>query len=829
MNRILWRAWEEHATPIRFMLGLALLTLGGILLASLGLDAPFSFSLHGMLPSHMAGMLLWNLVIVLIFFHLPLRHELSYRLWIHASQFSLSNRMRHVTTLNSLGAITLQFLTERLDTLNGVLYLLDEEQRLHWLASLGTPPEKEIAKTLEPGEGILGQVAITHKPTRVTGPSCAPLQVRAVLMESCPNEVIVIPLLHDDQLQGVLALGGKTPFQPRQLDFLNRAGETIARAITGVRDSSARQKLLEESRRKTEELAINQQVLRDTIHLLEQSSGFKSRFLANMSHELRTPLNSLLILAQLLKENKSGNLTPKQVEFASTIHAAGSDLLTLIDEILDLARIEAGRIRIFKDPVKLSELATSLERLFTQTARQKGLDFHVRMKGQLPLSIRADRVRVEQILKNLITNAIKFTHAGSVTVTFRMVPEGSKDFVCMSVADTGVGIPRDQQSLVFEPFRQLDDGANRKYGGTGLGLAISRELAQLLNGRIELISEEGKGSLFSLYMPFEAVENVPLALPDSQIDLLNRQVDAIPDDRRHLTPEDHAILLVGMDYHRIRALGDTARNLGLGVIVAGDQSAALFLANFLRPTGLVMVGDLPGVATVPLIRRLRTTADHDAMPALYLHPANTPPLEDLSTERIIVTPLLREDERTNAESLQFLKSICSSPLAPIEPSPPPAEEEPDTAPGQKGLPPASLPPSHPATRTPVRDLAGRRFLLVDDDIRNVFALTSLLEDQGGQVIMAENGRVALELLRQHPRIDMLLLDIMMPDMNGYDLLGEIRRQPEWRELPMLVLTAKAMQGERQRCLEAGASDYLSKPVDTQKLLSMMQPWLASNR
>ncbi|GAB0056892.1 Sensor histidine kinase RcsC [Candidatus Magnetaquicoccaceae bacterium FCR-1] len=822
MKTIFRGVWEEHITPIRFVLGLVLLTLGEIVVFSPSGTDPSGNGFLGVPPSHMAGILFWNLLIILIFFHLPLRHELSYRVWIHATHFSLSNRMRHVTTLNSLGAITLQFLTERLDALNGVLYLLDEEQRLQWLSSLGAPPHKEIAKTLEPGEGILGQVAITRKPAHVTGQACAPLHVRAVLVESCPSEVIVIPLLHDDQLQGVLALGTKSPFQPRQLDFLNRAGETIARAITGVRDSSARQKLLEESRRKTEELAINQQVLRDTIQLLEQSSGFKSRFLANMSHELRSPLNSLLILAQLLKENRSGNLTPKQVEFASTIHAAGSDLLTLIDEILDLARIEAGRIRIFKDPVKLSELATSLERLFTQTARQKGLEFHVLMKGQLPLAIRADRIRVEQILKNLITNAIKFTHAGSVTVTFRMVNEAGKDCVCMSVADTGVGIPRDQHALVFEPFRQLDDGANRKYGGTGLGLAICKELAQLLNGRIELISEEGKGSLFSLILPFEAVESIPLILPDAQIDMRNRQVDAIPDDRRHLTPEDRAILLVGMDYHRIRALGDTARALGLGVIVAGDQSAALFLANFLRPTGLVMVGDLPGVATVPLIRRLRTTADHDAMPALYLHPANAPPLEDLSTERIVVTPLLRENELTDTESLQFLKSIYASPLAPSEPSPPPTLQEPHTATDDTGVAPT-------ATRAAMRDLAGRRILLVDDDIRNVFALTSLLEDQGAQVIMAENGRVALELLREHLRIDMLLLDIMMPDMNGYDLLGEIRRQPEWRELPMLVLTAKAMQGERQRCLEAGASDYLSKPVDTQKLLSMMQPWLATNR
>ncbi|MEO5345771.1 MAG: ATP-binding protein, partial [Magnetococcus sp. YQC-9] len=673
---------------------------------------------------------------------------------------------------------------------------------------------------------------------RLSGVPCDPLQLRAALLESTPREVYITPLIHEEQLLGVLALGSGHPFQARLFDFLSRVSETIARAIVGVRDSSARQKLLEESRKKTEELAINQQVLRDTIQLLEQSSGFKSRFLANMSHELRSPLNSLLILAQLLKENKAGNLTAKQVEFASTIHAAGADLLTLIDEILDLARIEAGRIRIFKDAVKLSELATSLERLFTHTAREKGLEFQVLMKGQLPLATRTDRIRVEQILKNLITNAIKFTHTGSVTVTFRLVHEAKNELIAMSVADTGVGIPRDQQAAVFEPFRQLDDGTNRKYGGTGLGLAICKELAQLLNGRIELISEEGKGSLFTLFLPLVSVESVPFAAPlDGRDGERERDVSAIPDDRRHLTREDHTILLVGMDYHRIRALGDAARILGLGVIVAGDQSAALFLANFLRPTGLVMVGDLPGVATVPLIRRLRTTADHDAMPALYLHPANAPPEEGLTLERIVAIPLLREDERTDAESLEFLKSIRIAPLAAGRATLPaealPASEAPVAAvtgqEGEEAPPPVPLPARILAARPSVCNLTGRRILLVDDDIRNVFALTSLLEDQGCQVLMAENGRVALELLRHHPRIDMLLIDIMMPDMNGYDLLGEIRRQPEWRELPMLVLTAKAMQGERQRCLEAGASDYLSKPVDTQKLLSMMRPWLDRNR
>ncbi|MBF0271961.1 MAG: response regulator [Magnetococcales bacterium] len=812
-------------TPMRFFLGLALIGLGETAVTVLlfpdhgGLISPV------MLLTHFLCMTAWNLLIILIFFHLPLFRELRDRQWIHATHHALSRRMRDVGVVQSLGEMTLQFLLEHLGALNGVIYLAEEGNRLQWLSGIGIPSERELSQTLEPGEGLLGQVAITRKPVRLKDVPVEPLRLKAELLAGWPRDLIITPLIHDDQLQGVLALGNRELFQDRHRCFLERAGETIARAIAGVRANAVRQQLLEESRMKTQELAINQQVLRDTIELLEQTSGFKSRFLANMSHELRSPLNSLLILAQLLKENKQGNLTPKQVEFASTIHAAGSDLLTMIDEILDLARIEAGRIRVFKDPVKLSELAIGLERLFVHVAREKKLDFEVLLQGMLPVAIRTDRMRVEQILKNLITNAIKFTHAGGVTVTIRPVPDGVGTLIAMSVADTGVGIPRDQHAEVFEPFRQLDDGSNRKYGGSGLGLAISKELAQLLGGRIELVSEQGQGSLFTLYLPLESVESSPLpqATPVTpRNEERNQGIDAIPDDRRRLGPDDRSVLLVGMDYHRIRAIGEAARVLGLGVIVAGDQSAALFLANFLRPVGLIMVGDLPGVATFPLVKRLRTTADRDALPALYLHPANATLEIDGAAEEVQLVPLLRESDQTSPECQRFLQSVLAVPAAcALEDS----GADPTRDRGGVGFPSDPLLKGHPA----VCNLVGRRVLLIDDDIRNIFALTSFLEEQGCQVIMAESGRVGMERLRQQPLLDMVLMDIMLPDMNGYDWLGEIRRQPAWRHLPLLVLTAKAMQGERQRCLEAGASDYLSKPVDTLKLLSMMRPWLDKNR
>lgn len=817
-----WRdLFGDHRSSARFVSGVALIGLGDTAIsAMLTHDTSPLFTLET-LATRFLCVSAWNLTIILLFFHRPLRRELINRQWIHARHHALNNQLRDAGTLPTLGEKTLTFLLEHLNALNGVIYLSGEENRLHRLAGIGTPPASPLSQTLAPGEGLLGQVALTRKMAKLTDPPIDALRIRTELLETGPREVIVTPLIHDDHLHGVIALGSHTPFEKRHLRFLEKAGETIAHAIAGVRLQAARHQLLEESRQKTQELAINQQVLRGTIQLLEQSSGFKSRFLANMSHELRSPLNSLLILARLLQENKQGNLTPKQVEFATTIHAAGSDLLHLIDEILDLARIEAGKIRLYQEPVKLTDLATSLNRLFTHVAQEKKLHFAVILKEPLPVTIHTDRMRLEQILKNLITNAIKFTHAGGVTVTFHRNTESAQARIALSVADTGIGIPREQHSEVFEPFLQLDDGSNRKYGGSGLGLAICKELGQLLGGHIELVSDVNKGSLFTLWLPLpDPADSSALAPNPPHGDPgMTGKVDGIPDDRRRLGPDDRAILLVGMDYHRIRALGETARALGLGVIVAGDQSAALFLANFLNPVGLVMAGDLPGVATLPLLNRLRTTTNRNTLPALYLHPANASPEWPLSDHTIELVPMLHESGHISEACRRFLQTVAETAVTPGTPAPP--------LPGSMASTPRPLP--LPAFRTPDVNLAERHILLIDDDIRNIFALTSLLEEQRCQVIMAENGTVALDRLRAHPLPDMILLDIMLPDMNGYELLQTIRCQPAWREIPILVLTTKAMQGERQRCLESGASDYLSKPVDPLKLLSMMHPWLDKNR
>ncbi|MBF0126308.1 MAG: response regulator [Magnetococcales bacterium] len=799
----------------RVVVGVLMLGLGEMIALFWHVSALEEPVLSGALVAQATGRLVWGVAVILWWFHLPCFRALGRHRWMQAGIREIQNAMRGVNDVESLAAISLQTLAEHLTAVNGVFYLADDDNRLRLVAGHGVAGNPALSPILEPGAGVMGQAALQRKTIHWSHLPVECLRMDAGILEVVPRHLVVQPLLHEDQLKGVLALGATRPFQGHQLDFLEQMGGTIARAVSGVQTGAATRQLLERTRHQADELAINQTVLRGTIGQLEKESGFKSRFLANMSHELRSPLNSLLILARLLKDNKSGNLTAKQVEFAATIHAAGSDLLMLIDEILDLARIEAGRIRIFKDHVKLNDLATSLERLFAPVAREKRLEFQVALKGKMPLSINTDRHRLEQILKNLISNAIKFTSVGMVSVVFRVVqstPE-SGERIAMAVADTGIGIPNDLQGEVFEPFRQLDDGANRKYGGTGLGLAISKELSLLLDGRIELVSTEGKGSVFTLYLPIEqsewSVANQRHPVADHQ----ELDLDGIRDDRRTLRPEDRSILVVGVDFNRIREVGERARALGLGVIVAGDQGAALFLANFFHPVAVVVAGDLPGVASIPLVERLRMAVCWQRLPALYLAPPRGEQVEGVRPEGLLIVPLSIGSAILNQECGRFLESIAAGNLR--------CGEKKQVAAGAS----PSLADSGKLADRSEFSLEGQRIVLVDDDIRNVFAMTSLLEERGGQVVMAENGRVALEVLAGEAQVDIVLLDIMMPDMNGYELLGEIRRRPGWRELPILVLTAKALQGERQRCLEAGASDYLSKPLDSRKLLSMMHIWL----
>jgi signal transduction histidine kinase/ActR/RegA family two-component response regulator len=533
---------------------------------------------------------------------------------------------------------------------------------------------------------------------------------------AAPGAVVVLPVLFEGESLGVIELGATTPFSALHLTFLERLVTTIGVALATIQAGRRTEQLLAQSQRLTTELQdqsaelqrTNAELEEKALQLSEQNRNvelknmeidaarrgveekaqqlalanqYKSEFLANMSHELRTPLNSLLLLSRLLADNQDSNLTAKQTEFARTIHASASELLRLIEDILDLSKIEAGRVDIDPAPVLLAEVCTDVQQAFGVQAEDKGLELRVEAAAELPVSITTDAQRLHQILRNLLANAIKFTDAGSVTLEVGLAPprtlhgvpslDAARSVVSFAVRDTGIGIPGDKLAMIFEAFQQADGTTSRKYGGTGLGLSISKELARLLGGKIEVASEPGTGSVFTLLLP--------------------------------------------------------------------DES--------------------PAVMTVSGV-----------------------------------------------------------------PAPRPAEP-PLTAP-ERGEPILRATPPSAAQTAP--DLAGTTVLIVDDDVRNVFALTSALELHGLEVLYADNGLDGIALLTGHPEIKIVLMDAMMPDLDGNATTRRIRTFPQWRDLPIVFLTAKAMPGDRESSLAAGASDYVTKPVDLDELLAIMASWVTGD-
>ncbi|MBF0371681.1 MAG: response regulator [Magnetococcales bacterium] len=833
-------SWAERCrVPCRFITTVLLLALlhAGLMLLTQSFATPPSRLTS--IALHLLVIGLGGLPVIYYFLYRPLDLHRSRQDWILKSAAQLNSRMRGLTDTDALCHTALGFLANHLKAQNGAIHLMETDGLLHLTAGFALSPEQAGRKTFQLGEGLIGQAALEKKIFHLADiptDSLTSFTIEAGTVAVAPTDVLAIPMIHNDQLRGVLTLGAIHPFSELHQKLLERVSGTIAVAIGSVQAALRTQTLLDETQRQAQVLTIHQKVLDDTISQLEQTSGYKSRFLASMSHELRSPLNSLLILSKLLGDNKQGNLTDKQVEFAETIHAAGSDLLALIDEILDLARIEAGRVRIFKDDLKLTELAESLGKLFRHVAQDKGVLFEVNLKGMLPIALYTDRQRVEQILKNLLSNAIKFTEKGLIELTFQArkpdnldpkIMAKAKDWLAISVTDTGIGIPEEKQALIFEPFRQVDDSTNRQYGGTGLGLAICRELATLLEGSITLKSQEGEGSVFTLYLP---VTSAPVAVESEKSEgednietsqtpqPRDKGLESIRDDRRTLGPADRSILVVGTDHERVRKQNEIARNLGLGVIVAGDQGAALFLANYYHPVAAIVVGELSGVDITGLVDRLRGAVRWDSLPLLHLaHPGFQTPKTAIKKAYRMVS-LSSGSDICIQESTRFLKEVVDG-IPGRKPKVQPSTAALTTDPTSLKKSPDKMPSA--------RNLEGRRILLVEDNMRNIFALTSLLEDKQATILMAENGRIGLNRLEDETEepVDMVLLDIMMPDMNGYEVLKEIRKNPKLQNLPVIVLTAKALHGERQRCLDAGASDYLPKPVDPPKLLSMIDIWL----
>ncbi len=890
---------------------------------------------------------------------------------------------------------------------HGVFYLVDnteEEPVLKLIASYAYKSRVTEATQFAMGEGLVGQCAMEKERILLTNIPPNYIMISSGLGECPPLSIIVLPVLFEGQVKGVIELASFENFNTTHQTFLGQLTESLGIVLNTLEANMRTESLLKQSQSLAQELQQQQQELQLTNEKLEDkarllaeqnseverknreveqakqaleekatqlslTSKYKSEFLANMSHELRTPLNSLLILAQQLGDNGEGNLKPKQVQFAQIIHSAGRDLLTLINDILDLSKIESGTVTLDPGNMSFAELRVYVERTFRHMAESKNLEFQVMVEDSLPRYLFTDAKRLQQVLKNLLANAFKFTERGKVELRIREALQGwnsthsilnrSTKVIAFSVSDTGIGINPEKQRLIFEAFQQADGTTSRKYGGTGLGLSISREIARLLGGEIVLRSIPNEGSVFTLYIPLDHnalldTKNEQDELPSNSV--LHLEGSAFLDDRKALLPAvvstvensshtnfffpetadqkdevtsaNRVMMIVEDDPHFAELLLDMARKKGFKGIIVPWGNAVLALAREYKPTAITLDINLPDIDGWSVLARLK-----DDLATRHI-PVHIISLDDESKERerglrqgalsFLPKPLtmvgleeafdgiiefLNEDKRhllivednedlrhsiielvtdpgviihavaTGQQALEYLKAkkfncvildiglpdidgfallneIKNDPEIGLTPiiiytgrDLSKQEEETllemaqsviikDAESTVRLLEETSLylHQSHKAFPDEKKKLleerrqsdillSGKKVLVVDDDVRNIFAMTSLLENQGMNVVSAENGKEAIHTLSESDQIDIVLMDIMMPGLDGYDTMRAIRNIVKFRSLPIIALTAKAMKGDREKCIEAGASDYISKPVDTDQLLSLLRVWI----
>ncbi|MFL6858941.1 MAG: response regulator, partial [Allosphingosinicella sp.] len=680
------------------------------------------------------------------------------------------------------------------------------------------------------------------------------------------RSVLVLPLIFEGQVRGVLELASFEGFNPSHQALLDQLTESIGIVLNTIAATMRTEGLLKQSQLLTQELQARQtelttkqeelhatnEELQEKAQLLENekkqveaknleidmarraveekaeqlalTSKYKSEFLANMSHELRTPLNSLLILSKLLADNPQGNLNEKQTEFARTIHSAGSDLLSLINDILDLSKIESGTVSIEVGEMPMSGLKQHMERTFRQLAADKGLEFEVAFDDGLPATIRTDEKRLQQVVLNLLSNAFKFTAHGRVTLAVTCagsgwspnhpVLRGAERAIEIAVTDTGIGIPEDKQKLIFEAFQQADGTTSRKYGGTGLGLSISREIARLLGGELQVRSTPGEGSTFTLFVPLQAAapalaasagtparyDNTGAMVPSALVTGFE-----VSDDRDELGDEPF-VLIVEDDATFASILLDLAHASGLKAVVSTAGAGTVTMARKLQPGAITLdlgLSDIDGFVLLDLLKHDPQTSH---IPIHVISGAGElASVMEMGAFGITEKPAARE----------ALAEVFGSLAEHLRAAPPlvvvPREE--DQAAASRAMP----------------ELSGARILIVDDDIRNIYSLTSVLESYEVEVLHAERGKDGILILEQTPNVDIALIDIMMPDMDGYETMQQIRRRAALKDLPLIAVTAKAMKGDRQKCLDAGASDYIAKPVDIDLLLALLRVWIARSR
>jgi CheY-like chemotaxis protein/signal transduction histidine kinase/HAMP domain-containing protein len=907
--------------------------------------------------------------------------------WLKTNLARFTGMLQGQRDLATVGRMLLSELAPLVNAQQGVIYQMAAEPTsgegtLLLLSTFADTPEGYVGE-VRLGEGLIGQCAAGKRRMLITELPKKTSPIRSGLFKATPKNVIVLPVLFEDRVKAVIELASLGAFTASHLAFLEQLTSSIGIVLNSIEATMQTEGLLKQSQQLATELQTQQKELQQTNEQLAQkaqqlaeqnyeverknqeieqarraleekarelalTSKYKSEFLANMSHELRTPLNSILVLGQQLAENPDGSLTAKQVEFARTIHGAGTDLLNLISDILDLSKIESGTVSVEAEEIFFGTLLDAVSRPFRHEAENRKLLFEVTGDPRMGRSLVTDSKRLQQVLKNLLSNAFKFTEQGSVRLNVSGAPKGwshdhpilsgAGSVIAFEVTDTGIGIPPEKQRIIFEAFQQADAGTSRKFGGTGLGLAISRELAGLLGGEIQLKSVPGQGSTFTLYLPQTyvgpAVPNIARtersgaqpAMPAFLTSVAAVEQDSrIEDDRNNLAEGDAVLLIVEDDPHYARVLCDLSRDKGFKVLVALTGSEALALAHEFNPTAISLDVFLPDMLGWTVLNHLKQdprtrhipvqilTLDEDRHHGLsrgafafVTKPSSTEdldaaltrireysqprrkrllvvednPAEQLSTRELLghedidievaesgksaldkldssdydcVVLDLRLPDMTGFEVLERLRDTPKLRDLPVvvftgrELTP---EEDAqlhtlarsvvvkDVESPERLLDETALFLHRVIANLPVEKqkmldrlhgsddaLTGRKVLVVDDDVRNIFALSSVLERRGMTVLSAGTGREAIQTIASTPDLAIVLMDIMMPEMDGYETMQVIRQNPALRRLPIVALTAKAMKGDRERCLEAGASEYLAKPVNTEQLLSALRMWL----
>jgi HAMP domain-containing protein/signal transduction histidine kinase/DNA-binding response OmpR family regulator len=920
--------------------------------------------------------------------------------WLKSNLAKFTQMLQGQKDLNTVTRRILSELAQVANAQLGMFYILEQDEneqnkKLQLFSAYAYNEELNIRKEIAMGQGLVGQCAVEKERILLTNVPSSYLKIGSGLGESLPVSVVVLPVLFENQIKAVIELASFGEFSETHLDFLSQLTESIGIVLNTIEANTRTEELLAQSQSLTDELRFTNEELQDKAHLLAKqkqeveaknneveearksleekaeqlqlTSKYKSEFLANMSHELRTPLNSLLILAQQLYENREGNLSEKQVRYAKTIHSCGDDLIQLINDILDLSKIESGYISTDFINVRFNEITQFVETTFKHVSENKSLKFNIEIDQRLPDTLETDVQRLNQILKNLLSNAFKFTDKGGVLLRIYEARnswrqsnsnlDNAKKVVAFEIKDTGIGISRDKQNIVFEAFQQAEGSTSRKYGGTGLGLSISRGLADLLGGSIELESESGHGSTFTLYLPIDynpnmvkkekqssltvseykliettgddaAIQSVPTikVAETKDLNVLNEIINDVGDDRNNIIATDKVVLVVEDDVRFAKIMIEKAHESNLKVVVATAFGDVFDLNNKYNPIAVTLDVKLPDASgwrildlfkndinfrhiPVHLIsgEENKLLAMHRGARSFNLKPLKTEALgilfDDIITyhERKPKTVLVVEDNEfdssqiakmldngdvinidianTGGEALELLKEntydclivdymlpdiagmefvMQINDLKKAKMSPILVYSAKDFSPKEKTqlkqyankillkdvnsidllleevvmllhLNHKELRPEKQMIIENLRSredvLTSKNVLVVDDDVRNLFALTTAFERYNINTITAESGQEAINILTENGNIDMVLMDIMMPEMDGYETTQKIRREHKNSNLPIIAVTAKAMKGDREKCIEAGASDYITKPVKVDQLLSLMRVWL----